>query len=167
MIFLQERDLTVHFGTGKEVYNRLFVLFDKLLKRCLVRSLDSQNHLGRCIYILGILEFRLGINVLYIYDNNVAHQLQDGIKIFGRSRHDPERTFRLRKSGHICIEHIVQSSTGRTLPHRLLNHNEDFISTSAGSWSKHTFLAAFTRKQHYCYKSHTEVKQVLFHMHQF
>ena len=103
----QERNLTVHFRTGKEVDNRLFVLFHKLLELFFVRSLDSQYHLRIGIYVLRIFERGFRIYILYIYNNNVTYQLQRRIIIFRRSIHNPERRFRLRQTGHISIERIM------------------------------------------------------------
>ena len=82
MLIFEQSNLTIHFRTGKEIDNRLFVFFHELLELFFVRSLDSQNHLRIGIYVFRILERSFRIYILYVYNNNVTYQLQRRIIIF-------------------------------------------------------------------------------------
>ena len=75
MLLFQLCNLSVHLRTGKEINDSLFVLRHKLLERSFIRSLYSQDSLRSSIHILRIFKLRLGINILYISDNNVTNQL--------------------------------------------------------------------------------------------
>ena len=166
VLMLQLSYLTIHLGARKEIDNLLLILFYKFLKFLFIRCLYGKNQLRGRINILSIFKSRFCINIAYVHDDDITYQLQSRIVIFRRSIHNPKRTFRLRQTRHIRVEHIIQSPSCRTLPQSMINNYKNLIRTTAGGRGKYTLLT-ITRRKNQCYKSHTEEKQILLHIDHF
>ena len=161
----QHWNLTVHFGTSKEIDDNLSVFFDKLLERGFVRRLNSQDGLWSGINVLRVLKLGLCILVfVYLDNNNIADQLQCSVIVCRRSIHNTEWTFRLGQPRHIGIKHVIEGATCRTFPQSLVNHYQNFIRPTAWRRSKHTLLAITARWKQCEYQGHTQIKQVFLHI---
>ena len=133
MLLAQELNLAVHLGLGEEVEDGLRVLLYIRCQAGLVGGLQGHHHLGIGVHVAGKLELGLGVDLLDVDLDDVAHDAEHvAVEGAGVDTRDAERTLRLGKTRHVGVEHVVYGTAQGALPLIVGHHHEHLVGQTAG-----------------------------------